>query len=282
MIDTPVMRYFGGKFRIADWIQSYFPPHTCYVEPFGGAASVLMQKPRSYSEVYNDMDGEIVNVFRVLRDPESAEQLAEACRVTPFARDEYALAQEPSSDPIEQARRTLFRAAAGFGSAAATKGSSGFRCDSKRNYALVSHVWARYPDNIAQFCQRLQGVIVENRPALDIIAQHDGAETLFYLDPPYIHDTRDMSNRYYRHEMSNDEHRELLGALMEIEGMAVLSGYPHEIYSDLLEQAGWRFVSRYARASAGKGTKVATEGLWINRPAARRGGQQSLFSGGAA
>jgi len=237
-----------------------------------------MRKPRSYAEVYNDMDGEIVNVFRVLREPGSANKLAEECRLTPFARDEYALAQGQSEDPIEQARRTLFRAAAGFGSAAATKGSSGFRCDSKRNYALVSHVWARYPDNIAQFCRRLRGVIIENRPALDIIEQHDGPDTLFYLDPPYVHDTRDMSNRYYRHEMSNDEHRELLDALMGIRGMAVLSGYPHEIYSEMLEQAGWRFVSRYARASAGKGTKVATEGLWVNPAAARQGGQQPLFT----
>jgi len=106
----PVLRYHGGKWRLASWIISHFPPHRVYVEPFGGAASVLLRKPRSYAEVYNDMDGEIVNVFRVLRDPARARELERVLRLTPFAREEFELSYIRDEDPIEQARRTIVRA----------------------------------------------------------------------------------------------------------------------------------------------------------------------------
>src|SRR5690606_17939073 len=103
------------KWRLAPWIISHFPPHQVYVEPFGGAASVLMQKHRVYAEVYNDLDGEVVNVFRVLRDPDTAARLERALRFTAFARDEYESAYEPCDDPVEQARRTIVKGAMGYG-----------------------------------------------------------------------------------------------------------------------------------------------------------------------
>src|SRR3546814_17290747 len=104
-VKSPVIRYHGGKFRLAPWVIQHFPPHRCYVEPFGGAAGVLIQKPRAYAEVYNDMDGDIVNLFRVLRSQGASAMLTEALALTPYARDEFDAAYEPTDDPVERARR---------------------------------------------------------------------------------------------------------------------------------------------------------------------------------
>lgn len=261
-IQRPIMRYHGSKFRLADWVISYFPPHKCYVEPFGGMASVLMRKPRSHAEVYNDLDGDIVNVMRVLRDPVQCERLIEALSLTPFARDEFTAAYEHTDDPVESARRTFIRAEMGFGSADATKGTTGFRIDTKRNYGTAMQIWSRLPDGLVAFSQRLQGVLIENRPALDCLRDHDTRETLFYIDPPYVHSTRKMGGKTYRHEMTNGQHQQLLTKLLDLDGMVVLSGYPNVEYDDRL--AGWRRVSHKARIAAGRGTGIRTEMLWLS------------------
>ncbi|WP_329959646.1 DNA adenine methylase [Proteus mirabilis] len=122
-IKHPVIRYHGGKFRLAKWILSYFPEHRCYVEPFGGVASVLMQKERSYAEIYNDLDSEVVNLFKVLRDPELNIKLQEACLLTAYSRDEFMLAKEFIDKPLERARRMVVRACMGFGSASGLNGN---------------------------------------------------------------------------------------------------------------------------------------------------------------
>lgn len=130
MPTRPIMRYHGGKWRLAPWIIQHMPPHRVYVEPFGGAASVLLRKPRTYAEVYNDMDGEIVNLFKVARD--DSERLKHLLELTPFSRDEFAASYEPTSNPIEQARRTVVRSFLGFGSNAHAK-ATGFRANSNRS-----------------------------------------------------------------------------------------------------------------------------------------------------
>jgi len=129
-VKRPAIRYHGAKFRIAPWVLQHFPPHTCYVEPFGGAAGVLLQKPRAYAEVYNDLDGDVVNFFRVLRDPEQRRELIEACALTPYARDEFDLAWKPTDSPVEQARRLAVRIGR------RDKGDDGF---SHRHEAGVRH-----------------------------------------------------------------------------------------------------------------------------------------------
>src|SRR5262245_58814798 len=106
----PVLRYHGGKWRLAPWIIEHFPEHRIYVEPYGGGASVLLRKSRAFAEVYNDLDGDVVNVFRVLRDRASAAALIRAIELTPWARDEFRLSYRPASDPVERARRTIARA----------------------------------------------------------------------------------------------------------------------------------------------------------------------------
>ena len=180
----PALRYHGSKFRLAPWVMSFFPQHTCYVEPFGGAAGVLLQKPRVYAEIYNDLDSSVASFFAVLRDPQLRQQLIDAVVLTPYARTEFDLAWEDTEDRIELARRLAIKAQMGFGSAGATKGSTGFRIDTKRDYGTAQHLWTQYPAALAAAGERFTGVLIENRPAVDVIVQHDGIGTLHFVDPP--------------------------------------------------------------------------------------------------
>lgn len=273
-ISRPIMRYHGGKYRLAEWIMGFFPGHNTYVEPFGGAGSVLMRKPRSPAEVYNDLDDEIVNVFRVLRDAEQARRLKGLCALTPYARNEFETAYEWSDDPVERARRTIFRAASGFGSAGATKGRTGFRSYSRAGRSVTPAVdWASYPKEIPAFCERLRGVIIESGDALDVIKRHDAPGTLFFVDPPYMHETRVDGNRAYRHEMEEHDHLDLLAHLTIVEGFVVLSGYQTDTYDRVLMPAGWHRYSRSSAVSGKRGTIMRTECVWIN-PRCKEGMQQ--------
>lgn len=275
-MNHPLIRYHGGKFRIAHWVISHMPNHTCYTEVFGGAAGVLLQKPRAYAEVYNDLDGEMVNLFRVLRNKSELDLLINQLILTPYARAEFELAWEYVSEPVERARRTIIRAQMGFGSAGATKGVTGFRIDTKRQYGTAQSLWADYPKHLSAIGQRLTGVLIENRPAIQVLKDHDAPSTLHYIDPPYVHDTRHAgakAGRIYRHEMTNDDHVELLKNLLELEGKVLLSGYSSNLYAELLK--GWERVDIKARISSGRGTDTRTECLWMN-PAASK---PDLFGG---
>lgn len=259
----PALRYHGGKWRLAPWIQQFFPPHVRYVEPFGGAAGVLLRKPRVYAEVYNDMDSDIVNFFRVLRDPVLRAGLIEACQLTPYARDEFEDAYLPTDDPLERARRTCIRAAMGFGSAGATKASTGFRTDTHRKYGTAQHNWIAYPAALGLTGERFEGVLIENRDAISVIQSHDGPDTLHFVDPPYVHATRHMRNKGgYRHELSDADHQRLLDTLMTAEGMVVLCGYRSDVYDAAL--AAWDRRETESRISGGRGTSLRTEVVWIN------------------
>mgnify|MGYP001619158592 CR=1 FL=1 len=260
-VSRPIVRYHGGKFLLANWIISHFPPHRVYVEPFGGGGSVLMRKPRSYAEVYNDLDGEIVNVFRVVRY--RGDELRRALELTPFAREEFLLSYEPSDDPVEQARRTIARSFMGFGSAAACGEVSGFRANSNRLGTTPAQDWRNYPDSLPAAIDRLRGVVIENRDATEVMRQHDGPDTLHYVDPPYHHDTRARGDRNsvksYKHEMTDDQHRDLASALKNLQGMVVLSGYRCPLYDDLY--AGWGRIDRAAHADGGRDR---VESLWLS------------------
>lgn len=262
---TPVLRYHGGKFRLSKWLYGFFPAHEIYVEPFGGAASVLLRKPRSHGEVYNDLDQDIFNLFQVLRDEKAAARLRELCELTPYSRDEFQLAYQHTADPIERARRTIVRSAMGFGSGAATGHKTGFRCEARRKHATSADVWVKYPAVLTWVAQRLRGVNIENRPAAQCIASHDTDRTLFYVDPPYLMETRSIgsSEHVYRHELTEQQHQELLQQLLDAKGMVALSGYASELYSDML--TGWRCETKLARISAGAGTGIKTECLWLNQ-----------------
>ncbi|WP_246008450.1 DNA adenine methylase [Afifella aestuarii] len=315
-----MLRWHGGKWRLAPWIISHFPAHRVYVEPFGGAGSVLLRKPRVYAEIYNDLDDEVVTLFRVLRNPDLAERLIDLLQLTPFARTEFRAAYEPSDDPVEQSRRLIIRSFMGFGSNAHASwergaGSTGFRADSRRdgttpakdwsNYvgmpsggwfnsssarARGSHPqkahsadWEQFPGALPAFIDRLRCVVIENRPASEVMAQHDAPTTLHYIDPPYLPEVRGISRggggmrALYRHEMTRDDHAALLEALRGLAGMVVLSGYPSPLYDDLLP--GWLRVERKAYAD---GARERTECLWLNPACQDALGHGPLFAGGEA
>jgi DNA adenine methylase len=277
-VKRPALRYHGGKWKLAPWIIAHFPVHRVYVEPYGGAASVLLRKPRAYAEVYNDLDGEVVNLFRVLRDPAQGAWLREQLALTPFAREEFTLSYAPAENALEQARRTVVRSFMGFGSAAASGYNTGFRCNSNRSGTTPAHDWANYPAALAAIIERLQGVVIECRDAVAVLQHHDGPETLHYVDPPYPTGTRRSGSRYcnkgqYRHEMSDDDHRALAAVLHGLQGMVVLSGYPCPLYDEAL-YSDWHRVERAALAD---GARARTEVLWLNAAAAAGLRQGELF-----
>lgn len=253
-LTRPIVRYHGGKWKLAPWILSHFPAHRCYVEPFGGGGSVLLRKPRSYAEVYNDLDGEIVNLFRTARD--HGFELKRQLETTPFSRDEFTDAYTPSLGPVTQARKTIVRAFMGFGSNAHHR-ATGFRANSNRSGTTPAHDWANYSHALPAIIERLQGVVIENRDALKVLWQHDSPQTLFYVDPPYPAGTRDKGSDY-NHEMTDDEHRVLAASLNQLSGMVILSGYDCPLYRELFD--GWR---REEKGTHADGARARTEVLWM-------------------
>lgn len=261
MISRPVMRYPGGKYSLAKWVISHFPAHETYVELFGGAASILMRKPRSVGEVYNDLNGEVVNVFRVLRNYEQAIELARLLELTPYAHEEYDLAYEYCDEPVEKARRMIFRSFAGYGSDSVTRPNAGFRgFKNKQSGATSANEWTNFPKEIIVFAKRLQGVDIEQREAINLIPMFDRQDTLFYADPPYLASVRSPNGSVrYKYEMKEDEHIKLAERLHQIKGMAIVSGYPSDLYKQLY--ADWRFT---AKSSHTQRAKPSTECLWLS------------------
>ncbi len=258
----PIINYHGGKWRLAPWILEHMPPHRIYVEPYGGAGSVLMRKTRSMVEVYNDLDGEVVNLFRVLRDPAQARELERALRLTPFSRREFLDAYAPADEPVERARRLVARSLMGFGSASHNPCfKTSFRANSRTKRMGYAGEWITYPDNMLLVTERLQGVVVEERPALEVIRRHDSPETLFYVDPPYPKETRHrgLKTACYMHEMEEEDHIALAETLRQTQGMALVSCYRTPLYDTLFR--GWTCVTRDAFAD---GARRRTEVLWLS------------------
>lgn len=266
----PILRYHGGKWELGPWIISHFPAHRVYVEPYGGGASVLIRKPRSYAEIYNDLDAEVVTLFRMARD--RGKDLRAALELTPYARAEFDLSYEPTEDPLERARRIVVRSYMGFGgnlgrpTASGKPQRTGFRMTAHTSGRNCARVWADYIMALDAIIERLRGVIIENRAALDVIDRNDTPETLIYADPPYLAETRDAGSDY-RFEMTEADHVALAERLNRAQGPVIVSGYPSALYEDLYR--GWTRVERPAQAD---GARARTEVLWL------RGVQNDLFS----
>lgn len=283
----PVLRYHGSKWRLAPWLLEHLPTHRVYVEPFGGGAALLMRKSRAYAEIYNDLDGQVVNLFRVLRSPDSAARLRRLVELTPFARAEYRAAwSRPVKDPAEMARRTLVKAFMGFGAAAvhadrprgmrttSSTWQTGFRAKARLSGNTAADNWKNYPACIPEFVERLQGVVIEQEPAAKVIRSHDGPDALFYVDPPYPHSTRSAKERKnrgeYSLEMTDADHATLAEQLRAVEGMVMVSSYPSPLYDRLY--AGWE---RRTMKHLADHAKPRLEVLWSN-PAAVAGRQPEL------
>lgn len=252
--------YFGGKARLASWIVSMLPQHDHYVEPFGGSLAVLLAKSRSTMETVNDLDGQLMAFWRTLR--ERPQQLAAFCSLTPHSRAEHQAAyeREDDLDDLERARRVWVQL---------TQGRSG---------TLLRTGWRHYvapvgstgmPDYLAGYvgrmlpaAERLAGVSLESRPALDLIRRY-GREprVCLYVDPPYLGATRVSGG--YRHDMASEaEHRELLRALLDCRAAVVLSGYDSPLYREAL--AGWHVARATTTTGQGGARQDRTEVLWMN------------------
>ena len=275
----PVLRWHGSKWRIAEWVISNFPPHRVCVEPFGGSAGVLLRKPRVVTDVYNDLDGDVVNLFRVIRD--RADELARAIALTPYAREEYQELYEPCSDDLERARRFMARSFMGMSSKGAIR-KSGF--DARINpdgYVGRLRSLAELPGEILIAAARFTRVLIENVPAIDLLERYDRSDVLIYLDPPYVASTR-SHGKLYRHEMTDDDHARLLKRAQAARAMVCISGYHSDLYDEHL--GDWRRVETDAYADDGR---ERIEVLWLNpaavdildrdRSAFRRGAGMPLF-----
>lgn len=255
-VSNPILRYYGGKWSLAKWIISHFPKHEVYIEPFCGAASVLLQKRPCQIETINDLDGRLVNFFRVVRD--RYDELIHLIEYTPYAKAEWQLAQIISDDPLEDARR-LFTLS--WQSMAYPEDNPHWR----RQKNIESRKFGKYTsaknsamEALIYVRERLKHVQIDNDDALAIIERYDNSDALFYVDPPYVTSTRDSQTRY-NHEMSDQDHIELAKTLNAIKGRAIVSGYHTALYDELYK--GWTLVTKEAQTM---GETSRTECLWLS------------------
>lgn len=262
-VKTPALKYFGSKWRIAPWIVKNLPEHRLYCEPFGGAAAVLLRKPPSEKEVYNDLDRELVNFFGVIQDYQWSRNLFKAASRTPYSREVYEEAITTIGQewvyPVTRALNLAIRSFMAVNAEAIWKPKVGF---SNRNhiYPTSGHwaprEWRNWQRSIASLHKRFQNVIIENRDAVELIKAQDREDTLFYVDPPYVPSARSAGG--YKVDMTEEEHLKLLECLKNVKGRVVLSGYANPMYDEAL--AGWQRITRREQANGGRKTE---EVLWI-------------------
>jgi DNA adenine methylase len=257
----PPVSYYGSKMTLADQIVRLLPAHQHYVEPYCGSLAVLLAKPPSKMETVNDLDGELVTFWRVLRD--RPDDLARAAALTPHSRAEHQASYEPAVDELETARRVWVRLTQGRSGSMRRTGWRHYVDPAGSSISMPDYLEA-YRDRMHPAAVRLAEVSLEARPALDLIARYGRhPDVLLYVDPPYLRSTRSGTN--YRHEMPGDaEHRELAEALRAARAAVVLSGYPSPLYDEVY--AGWHRIDLPTGTGQGEGWQARTEVLWSNRP----------------
>jgi len=257
--------WYGGKFSHLDWLLPLLPNCFHYCEVFAGSAAVLLNRKPSSVETYNDLDGEVVNFFKVLRD--DRDKLIESIALTPFSREEFALACElnPDISPIERARRFYVRARqvrTGLAQKASLGRWANCKNTSRAGMSGVVSRWLGAVDQLPDIAERLLRVQIENRPAIEVVLLYDSPKTLFYCDPPYIHETRGDNNAY-DNEMTDDDHRELAYVLNAAKGKVAISNYQCPLMDELYPLPKWRkHVSPEKTNHSTKGKRV--EVLWTN------------------
>lgn len=255
-----VIKFPGAKWSICDWIISQFPEHHSYLEPYFGSGAVLFSKPRSNIETVNDLDGDVVNLFDWIRhDPE---RLAREIMLTPYSRDAYEKAFERRKHPQTMTsfdRALTFYICMMMGHGFRMTGEKvGWKLDIQgREKSYASKCWLDLPEVIQAAAERLMGVQIENRPALEVIRRFNFPNVLIYCDPPYMLSTR--HGKRYHHEMTDDDHAELLMALRQHKGYCVISGYDTDLYNSMLR--GWHKTTTTAVDQI---MRVRQECLWLN------------------
>jgi len=262
-----ILHYPGSKWSMASWIISHMPEHKTYLEPFFGSGAVLFNKEPSKVETINDIDGDIVNLFRVIR--ERPKELAQAIQWTPYAREEYIAAHDIEIDEIEKARKFLIRC---WQSIRVKTGSiSGWKCRGTSDEYHHVRQWNNLPADIFKVADRLKNVQIENVKATKLISRYNRSDVLLYVDPPYVMSTR--NGAIYQNEMTDNDHEELIDLLINHKGPVLLSGYDNSIYNSRLNN--WVKETTLGKPVMGK---PRTEVLWINPLAAEKGVfQESLF-----
>lgn len=256
----PPVRWFGGKYYLASKIIALFPGHHCYVEPFGGGASVLLNKQPSAVEIYNDLNGRVVRLFRVLRDyPEEFRRLL---TLTPYAEEEFDTAGEPVADEVEAARRDYVRWRMSFG-AMGEEFAYSIRQSRRGMSQVVSAFLSSVDELLPKILERLRMVQILNRDAFRVIKAWDFEDTLFYCDPPYMQGTVSCPG-VYEYNLSDAEHQRLLETLLACRGKVVISGYPSELYDTMLRD--WRRIefdmANHTAKADSKGR--VREVVWLN------------------
>ncbi len=270
--------WYGGKYSHLDWLLPLLPKCHHYCEPFAGSAAVLLNREPSSIETYNDIDGEVCNFFRVLR--EDKERLIEQIGLTPFSREEFAVACQidPMVPPTERARRFYVRARqvrTGLAQTASLGRWANCKNTSRAGMSGVVSRWLGGLDSLAQIAERLIRVQIENRPAIDVIRLYDSKETLFYCDPPYIHHTRGDDSAY-AFEMTDEAHCFLADVLNSVKGMVALSNYDCDLLNRLYPASRWHKITGLNRTIHSTKDK-RTEVLWTNyNPSQKTGGQGKL------
>jgi len=256
--------WYGGKFNHLNWLLPLLPPCHHYCEPFGGSAAVLLNRAPSPVETYNDLDGEVVNFFRVLRD--KTEELVKAIALTPFSREEFALAISCPKDvlsDVERARRFFVRARqvrTGLAQTASVGRWANCKNTSRAGMSGAVSRWLGGVAGLPEIANRLLRVQIENRSAIEVIQLYDSKETLFYCDPPYLHQTRGDA-KAYKFEMTEEEHRRLAEVLNSVKGRVALSGYPCPLMDELYK--GWRRLDAPVK-NCHSVKKPRNEALWVN------------------
>lgn len=257
--------WYGGKFSHLDWLLPLLPECHHYCEPFAGSGAVLLNRPPSPVETYNDLDGEVANFFRVLRD--AKDELTEKIGLTPFSREEFGLAcvLDPGLTNVERARRFYVRARqvrTGLAQTASLGRWANCKDTSRAGMSGVVSRWLGGVEMLPAIAERLLRVQIENRPASEVIRLYDAPGTLFYCDPPYIHDTRGDDSAY-GHEMTDRDHRELAAVLNATRGLVALSNYDCPLMAELYRRPKWR--KHVSPAKTIHSTKdKRTEVLWTN------------------
>ncbi|WP_329291349.1 DNA adenine methylase [Streptomyces pseudovenezuelae] len=280
----PPFPYYGAKARIAPWIVGLMPrEHRVYVEPFAGSAAVLFarQRPAAH-EVLNDLDGNVTTFFRVLREREA--ELIRVLTLTPYSRQEYrsaALVGEDLDD-LERARRFFVRTSQSFNAAGAANGKRASWSNGMRRGSSQALTVADLVDRLYAAAQRLRRVVIENRPALDVIRAYDAPDAVLYCDPPYLDSTRSGLVRScggdYAHDTNTEaDHRALAEVLTDARATVLLSGYDSPLYADLYAD-WWRTTLTVQRPTSnrrGHTGPSAVEVIWSNQPLAH---QPDLFT----
>lgn len=260
---SPPLKWHGGKWYLATKIVALMPNHTHYIEPFAGGLSVLLAKdPEGVSEVVNDLNGDLTNFWKVLQKPSYFARMRRTLEAVPFSENEWRDAEKPSSDPVERATRFFIRCRQ---SLAGRMG--GFaplsRTRTRRGMNEQASAWLNAVEGLPAVHARLKRVAILNHDALDVIREQDGPDTLYYLDPPYLGETR-TAETVYTHEMDAEKHAELLDTIRGCKGRVMLSGYPSEMYDRRLQDWTRYEFALPNQASGGKQKRRMTEVIWCN------------------